>query len=390
MTAALPAMLQALGVTGTRWAVALSGGPDSMALLHKLHALTPALQAFIVDHGLRAESASEAKFVQARAREIGVSTEILHWQGVKPQTGIQAAARQARYELLVEACETAQITHLFLAHHQDDQLETVAIRAARGSGWRGLAGMPWLSQLGTVQLVRPLLSLRKAELLDYCAAHNISYVTDPSNSNPRFARSALRAQDLSGYAAQQQLSAARRQSELEQLNLLYGAAYQIEAEGGYVRIQNSVLHTNGLLPAVLSLIGQQPYGPDAARLAAAQQRLAKGQSLTLAGCRLLVDKTETLIAREAAGITGNWQAGRWDSRWKIPATTPSGIEPLGKQPWRRGEQAKWLEKLPGAARASLPYIKESGVVRGVWLPYWQPLRQIFAIKSASDGLSAIG
>lgn len=179
-------------------AVALSGGPDSMALVHLLSQWLadhngPALHAITVDHALRPESAAEA-------RQVGewlqgwphVSHSVLTWEGQKPATRIQEEARAARYDLMDAYCRKAKIRFLFLAHHQDDQAETFLLRLAAGSGLDGLAGMKSLQPQGSLSLVRPFLDSPKSDLVAYCTNQGIPFVQDPSNHAERFARVRLR------------------------------------------------------------------------------------------------------------------------------------------------------------------------------------------------------
>lgn len=186
--------------------LAVSGGPDSTALMVlaarwvKARRHAPKLLAVTVDHGLRAEAAAEAAAVKRLARRLGVSHRTLRWLGKKPKSGLQEAARNARYRLLAEAAARAGYGHILTAHTLDDQAETVLFRLARGSGLGGLGGMaralplPGFSAHGKQQifLVRPLLYLAKARLIATLKAAAVSYSEDPSNRDPRFTRARLR------------------------------------------------------------------------------------------------------------------------------------------------------------------------------------------------------
>ncbi len=175
-------------------AVAVSGGPDSLALLLLVDRWARdqggAALALTVDHGLRPDSAAEAAQVGAWAKARGIAHAVLPWTGDKPQTGIQAAARQARYRLLTEACAARGILHLAIAHHADDQAETVLFRRERGSGPAGLAGMTAARSLGAVRMIRPLLGWPKSALTQTCRHFGQDFVEDPSNRSDRFARTA--------------------------------------------------------------------------------------------------------------------------------------------------------------------------------------------------------
>jgi tRNA(Ile)-lysidine synthase len=178
--------------------LAISGGPDSMALLHLAAAWrdadpgAPRFFAATVDHGLRAEAAVEATKVAEWSLALGVAHKTLVWTGEKPITGIQERARTARYAMLVEHMRDIGATALATAHHADDQWETIMIRLARGSGIAGLAGMSLDQPFDGGRLIRPLLRLPKATLVDYCRARGQKFFDDPSNSDPRFARSKWR------------------------------------------------------------------------------------------------------------------------------------------------------------------------------------------------------
>jgi tRNA(Ile)-lysidine synthase len=177
--------------------VAVSGGPDSMALLHLLARWAgrggrPRLLAATVDHGLRVESAEEADLAARQAAACGVTHRNLPWLGPKPEAGLQEAAREARYALLVAAARSEAASHLVTAHTQDDQAETLLMRLAAGSGLAGLAGMRPEVERDGIRHVRPLLGLPKKMLVDLCRREGWPFVEDPSNTDPRFARARWR------------------------------------------------------------------------------------------------------------------------------------------------------------------------------------------------------
>lgn len=194
----LPALFSGWGQV-SRILIAVSGGPDSTALLHlalRWRATLPEgpdLIAATVDHGLREASRAEAEAVAAACATLGVPHLILPWQGEKPARGVQEAARDARFRLLLSAAAEAGAEAVALGHHLDDQAETVLFRLARGSGLTGLAAMrPRRMQAGCAVL-RPLLDVPKARLVATLEAAGIAYVRDPTNADTRFARPRLRA-----------------------------------------------------------------------------------------------------------------------------------------------------------------------------------------------------
>ena len=164
-------------------AVAVSGGPDSLALAILLDRWARRRGgraiALTVDHGLREESAAEARRVGRWMRGRGIAHHILVWRGRKPKHGVQAAARDARYALLESWCRRHAILHLALAHHRDDQIETFLMRLGRGSGLDGLAAMPAIAERGGVRLLRPLLDIDKARLVASLAAMGQGWIEDP-------------------------------------------------------------------------------------------------------------------------------------------------------------------------------------------------------------------
>ena len=182
--------------------VAVSGGPDSTALLwltarwRASRKTGPDIVAVTIDHSLRAESAGEAKAVKRLARDLGLTHRTLRWIGAKPKTGLQEAARDARYALLAKAAAKAGARYVMTAHTLDDQAETVLLRLLRGSGLSGLQAMsvmaPYPNQPDLV-LARPLLAIPKARLIATLTKAGISFADDPSNRDPRHTRVRLRA-----------------------------------------------------------------------------------------------------------------------------------------------------------------------------------------------------
>jgi tRNA(Ile)-lysidine synthase len=184
-------------------AVGVSGGGDSLALMHLLAGWARANKAapplvLCVDHRLRKQSAGEARAVSRWAKKLGLKCEILTVKTPKPRSDIEAWARAARLSLMGASLARHHLTALYLAHHQDDQAETFLLRLARGSGLDGLAAMRKLApfphpDFGTLTLARPLLAIPRAALQDYLKARSQDWLEDPMNSEARFARSRIRA-----------------------------------------------------------------------------------------------------------------------------------------------------------------------------------------------------
>ena len=182
---------------GDRVIVAVSGGPDSMALLHVLWELRArlglTLEVAAVDHGLRADAAREVQLVRERAEALGlpfsvVSVDVAAERRRRRGASLQDAARDARLRALDELARAHGADRVALGHQADDQAETVLYRIIRGTGVGGLAGIPHRRDV----FVRPLLDVTRAQILRYLHRRSIPFVEDPSNADPRFARARIR------------------------------------------------------------------------------------------------------------------------------------------------------------------------------------------------------
>ncbi len=309
--------------------LAVSGGPDSTALLvlasrwTKARNGTPKLLAVTVDHGLRAAAAREAASVKRLANRLGVAHRTLHWRGAKPKSGLQEAAREARYRLIAEAAARAGYRHILTAHTLDDQAETVLFRLARGSGLGGLAGMAHAAPLPArgprpFFLVRPLLRVPKVRLIATLEAAGISYSEDPTNRDPRFTRPRLRAfmpalakegLDARGLA---RLAARMRRAEAT-IEFAVTAAREALAPGPWPERGPVVFSTAQFanLPAevALRLLGRAiaatgDEGPvELAKLESLYDSLSQAQSglrRTLAGALISLDSARLTIGRAPA------------------------------------------------------------------------------------------
>ncbi|ODT48816.1 tRNA lysidine(34) synthetase TilS [Devosia sp. 63-57] len=174
--------------------LAVSGGADSLALMLLAHrwaamlAEPPKLIVYSLDHALRPEAADEVAMVLAAADNLGLSARGLVWDDIKPETGLQEAARQARYGLIGGAMAEDGATLLLTAHHRADQAETVLMRLAHGSGLEGLKAMSPLSRVEGVPLFRPLLDCDPASLAALVAEAGLIPAADPSNTDPAYER----------------------------------------------------------------------------------------------------------------------------------------------------------------------------------------------------------
>jgi len=182
---------------GDRVVVAVSGGPDSMALLHALWELRGrlgvTLEVAAVDHGLRAEARREIDLVRERAAALGlpftaVAVDVAAARRARRGLSLQDAAREARLGALEALARRLGAGRVALGHQADDQAETVLYRIIRGTGVAGLAGIPYRRDV----FVRPLLDVTRAQILRYLTRRSIPFVEDPSNADVRFARARIR------------------------------------------------------------------------------------------------------------------------------------------------------------------------------------------------------
>ncbi|MCL2749195.1 MAG: tRNA lysidine(34) synthetase TilS [Alphaproteobacteria bacterium] len=173
-------------------ALAVSGGVDSIAMLYWYAAAGLPCVALTVDHGLRKDSKTEAAAVKKMATRLNIPHEILHWKGIKPICGIEAAARKARYELMLDYCRKNNIGVLMTAHQADDQIETFLMHLARGSGVYGLGGIREQSERDGIIIARPLLHVFRKELKDWCDTNGVKYFLDKMNEDESFTRVRIR------------------------------------------------------------------------------------------------------------------------------------------------------------------------------------------------------
>ncbi len=364
-------------------AVALSGGADSMALLVLLQAWTAQragrLVAFIVDHGLREESAAEAERVRGWAAARGAESQVLTWRGPKPGSGLQAKARVARYRLLEAACRDRGLLYLATAHHSDDQAETFLLRLESGSGPQGLAAMPALSVREHLLLLRPLLAFSKPRLEALLLAEAVPWVEDPSNHDLRHRRVALRGlrADPAGRGlttdafGQARSLFARLRHGLEREILIWLAEYCDWQPEGYASLDRTALHAapSGLagsaLALVLRTIGGAVYGPSPDRVVRLLSDLAAGRgSTTLSGCRLVTGRARLLVVRESrAAASLALKAGckqHWDRRFRVQCGHDLAVglqlKCLTEAGWRRMDPRPHSKGLPGPVRWSLPCV----------------------------------
>ncbi len=178
--------------TDQKIAVAVSGGVDSVCLLCWLGRVGADVVALHVNHGLRPAADTEAAYVQHLCAELGIPCHVFKWAGAKPSSGLEAAARAARYKFMTDFCRENDIDALFVAHQADDQIETFLMNLGRGSGLAGLSAMQTVTFRDGVKIVRPLLEVSRTELKKYCDDNAIKYFCDEMNDDEKYTRVKIR------------------------------------------------------------------------------------------------------------------------------------------------------------------------------------------------------
>ncbi len=374
--------------------VAVSGGADSMALClladRWARVRGGRITALTVDHGLRPNAAREARQVGRWLTETGIEHHILPWRGPKPASGIQAAARAARYELLTSWLRRAGVLHLLLAHHQEDQAETFLLRLQRGSGPDGLAAMAAVVETPAVRLVRPLLTTSRGSLRATLRALGQAWIEDPSNQDTAFSRIRMRRtlpafRDL-GWPAGRMAAETRNLAEsriareaktahrLARCCVLHPAGYAWIDGGALAKDPEDI--SVRALARILLCIGGRSYTPRRDKLERlhrwlSEERLAGAR--TLGGCRIVPQTGGILVCREGRNVPGGMAAvpGQrvvWDGRFAIEFVKVSGtanglahLVRLGRGGWTdviRDTPDLRRCRMPAPARFALPALRD--------------------------------
>jgi tRNA(Ile)-lysidine synthase len=375
------ALMAPLGPFGPspRIAAGVSGGPDSLALalLADGWARTRggALLALVVDHGLRPESAAEAARVVALLAGRGIAARLLAL-GLAGGPGLQDRARAARRAALLAACAEAGVPWLLLGHQRSDQAETLLFRALRGSGAAGLAAMATVRAAPEALVLRPLLDVPPARLEAVVAAAGLAPVRDPSNADPRFARTRLRRSlaDPGGTGpataalAEAAGAFARRRDRLAEAVCARLAACAVLRLAGFAELDPAALGedwvADAALAALLRAVAGAAFAPPAGAVAALRRRGAG----TLGGAWLLPGPHGWRLAREPAAVAPPVPAvagAVWDGRFRLAGPGEAGcwIGALGATAAARLRGL--APHLPAAILATLPAVRRDGVLEAV-------------------------
>ena len=362
-------------------AVAVSGGADSMALTLLAERWARdrdgRIVALTVDHGLRPGSANEARRVADWLGARGIAHQTLQWHGLKPRSGKQAAAREARYALMQDWCRREGCLHLLVAHHRQDQAETTLIRLESGSGPDGLAGMAAIAERNHLRILRPLLGIDKHRLRATLGAHSQGWIEDPSNRDPAYARTRLRAATHLRAAlppnsiddAAAPLGHRRAALEAETASLL--ARIAVIDGAGFCRFERKALATaapalarRALARMLVTISGavHAPRGERLDRLLGALTGVEYKAARTLGGCRIVPFRGEILVCREPAAararlaITGTGRY-RWDNRFTlhIPEHDANNVPALEIARLGRGGWAQITAREPKLRATGIPH-----------------------------------
>ncbi|MBY0272481.1 MAG: tRNA lysidine(34) synthetase TilS [Alphaproteobacteria bacterium] len=368
-------------------AIAISGGPDSLALLLLIHDFAiktkKKIIALTVDHGLRTSSYKEALYVQKLAHNLGIQHVILKWEMKKPTTRIQEKAREARYDLLLTWCKNNQVPTLLLGHHQQDQEETFWLRLSSGSGLDGLTGMKPVIEREGILIYRPLLNFSKERLKATLKAKNQEWIEDPSNESSTYFRGRFRAHLKEEGLTYERLLAVmmKLQEDADFINssLLSSLQNAVKIfEEGYFTLQRDVfeaLHpalAKRMISLLIKWFSRVPYPPRSTQVEGVFKKIREGQSFT-AGRAFWVSKPkEILILREAAAMKEKIPLSSlnkphlWDNRfWVSPHLKNALLQkealliPLGNSPF---DKDKVISSFPSSVWPTLPAIEVKGKI----------------------------
>ena len=326
--------------------VAVSGGSDSMAMLHLLARVASqtgwALRAVTVDHRLRPEAADEAAFVGRTCAGLGVPHDVLVWDHGEITGNLMQAASEARYGLMARWAQTNGIGMVSVGHTADDQAETFLVGLSRAAGLDGLTGMRQEWEQDGVTFRRPFLMQTRAELRGYLTRNGLDWVEDPTNENDSYtrtkARRALKALKPLG------ITVGRLSSVIHHLSMAQGVVRQAVARAaeevvtevaGSLRFEQRAFRLCGpeiqrrLLIAMVRRIGGGTHPPRETKVIALLRALQQRKDATLGGVRFRWAGDTCTVSREARAVGGPVPVGQlWDGRWRV--TGPAGeVRALG-------------------------------------------------------------
>lgn len=330
---------------GQKFGVAVSGGSDSLALLHLVaEVVQGGISVASVDHGFRAEAAQECEFVSQVCADLGVPHTTLEWRETH-QGNLQDAAREARFGLLAQWAKERGIDTVLLGHTADDQAETVLMRLARSAGVDGLAGISPKTVRHGIEFLRPLLGLRRSALQEYLEQKGQTWISDPSNQDMKFervrARKAIETLDINVEALADVAVQMREASQAlkAKTQSLFQQLVQFECGDACVDWQKFLEldpeFKRRLLIKMLTCVAPQVYPPRRAELARLLDKIGDKETGTLFGCHITTNPHLIRVTRELNAVRDLSCATTeiWDKRWRLdgPHNPAFEVRALGEQ-----------------------------------------------------------
>lgn len=291
-------------------AVGVSGGVDSVALLHWLVEIGADVVCLHVNHNLRPSAGVEAQYVADLCKKLGVECHIFSWGGEKPETGLEDAARVARYKFMTDFCHKHKIKIILTAHQADDQIETFWMNLGRGSGVYGLAAMRDVGEMDGIKIVRPLLGVFRHELRDYCDTRGIKYFADEMNDDPHYTRVKIRQNrhlvgDALGISDERILLAIQNLGRVRETleNYVDKLVARVMLDGRAIFSESFLFDQSPdirlkFLGTIIQMVGGDRYQPRLNSLVGAVDKLHDDCKFTIGHCTVRRFRGRILVVRE--------------------------------------------------------------------------------------------
>ena len=373
-------------------AVSLSGGADSMCLTFLLDKFCRqnniSLVAITIDHKLRTESTIEANKVSKYLKEYNINHTILTWHHNEINANIQNEARNARYKMLCDYCKENYIDNLFVAHTFDDQAETVLLRILRGSGIDGVSGIDALTVMNEIKIIRPLLSFKKIQILDFLKKEKLIWFEDESNKNTKFDRVKVRNlinQLDKDFPFTKRLNlfsdnAKRAKNFINSHVTKVFEKYCIVGNLGFISIKQADFNNLDeeirlrLINHIIRYVRNEPLiypiRLESLKVALANLQKIGDKKFTLSNCKILPHKNSIYFFKEPKFMESRKQLpignSLWDKRYEISINSEEfEISKLTKIYWHKIRPKNFIHKVPGDIIFSTPIIFSE--TRGVYI-----------------------